>query len=473
MKHHRLLLILLSLAFGATSAFAQANWNTSLHKTRPGKNYWYGTANGGFEQFTQVPIANIGCTACHGPSDADGNAYTGTYAPGCVDCHPSNSAFNKDSIKVSQCYGCHSRQATEANTLGYTDVHRTMGFKCWDCHTPNDMHGGPVPVESMLEVGGIEVDCEDCHTTAGGTLPDHSAYDPHGGKIHCLSCHGKTVISCYNCHFESQVATPPIKRHKQPIHGFMILANRAKDNKIYPMSFQSLTNAGVAFVAFGPFTSHTVDSVGRGCTDCHANFGGSIEAIQQYNATGQIKFATWNENDSTLSYLKGIVPMPADYQQSWKMDFLTYTGDVSNPMSGADKQWVKIGKDTWDGHQMFFATPLTKVQMAKLGFDTTKVVSVEEHPTGEVPGSFELGQNYPNPFNPSTKIDFQLPEASVVSLKVYNTLGELVLTEIEGRSMSAGNYTVTINAATLPSGVYLYQISTPSFQQTRKMVLMK
>jgi hypothetical protein len=239
------------------------------------------------------------------------------------------------------------------------------------------------------------------------------------------------------------------------------------------MSFQSLTNDGIAFVAFAPFTSHTVDSVGRGCTDCHLNFGGSIEAIQQYNATGQIKFATWNEADSTLSYLKGIVPMPADYEQSWKMDFLTYTGDLNNPMSGADKQWVKIGKDTWDGHQMFFATPLTKVQMAKLGFDTTKVVSVEEHPSGEVPGSFELGQNYPNPFNPSTKVDFQLPVASVVSLKVYNTLGEVVLTEIDGKSMNAGNYTVSIDASALPSGVYLYQISTPSFQQTRKMVLLK
>jgi len=468
MKHHRLLLILIALVFGTVAAFAQANWNTSLHKNRPGKNYWYGSANGGFEQFTNVPIADVKCTECHGATDADGNAYTGTYAPGCIDCHPSNSAFNKDSIKVSQCIGCHSRQATEANTLGYTDVHRSAGFKCWDCHTVNDLHGGSVQVQSMLEPGGIEVDCEDCHTSLPAA---HAGYDPHQGKLHCLSCHGKTVISCYNCHFESQVATPPIKRHKQPIHGFVILANRDKDNKIYPMSFQSLTYQGTAFVAFAPFTSHTVDSVGRACADCHVNFGGSNEAITQYNTTGEIRFATWNEADSTLSYLKGVVPMPADYEQSWKMDFLTYTGDVGNPMSGADKQWEKIGKDTWDGHQMFFATPLTVDQMSKLGM--TSPNTVRENPNSGVPATFELGQNYPNPFNPTTMIDFQLPKASVVSLKVYNSLGEVVLTEIDGKTMNAGSYTVTVNAASLPSGVYLYRIATPSFTQTRKMVLVK
>ena len=472
MTQNRLLLTLLAICLGATAAFAQAYWSTSLHKNRTGKNYWYGTANGGFESFTGIAIASLGCVECHGPTDADGNAYPADYQPGCTDCHPSNSAFNKDSIKVSQCYGCHGRQATEANTLGYSDVHRTLGFRCWDCHTPNDMHGGSVPVQSMLQPGGIEVDCEDCHTTGGGTLPDHSGYDPHGGKIHCLSCHAKTVISCYNCHFESQVQTH-IKRHKQPIHGFVILANREKDNKVYPMSFQSLTNEGTAFAAFGPFTPHTVMDSGRGCADCHQNFGGTIEAIQQYNATGEIKFATWNDSDSTLSYLKGIVPMPEDYQRSWKMDFLTYTGDVSNPMSGADKRWAKIGKDTWDGHQMFFATPLSRIQMAKLGFDTTKVTSVEVNPGSTMPHAYELGQNYPNPFNPSTKITFQIPEASVVSLKIFSTLGEEVYTEIDQEAMAAGIYTVTVDASGLPSGVYLYQLATPSFRQTRKMVLLK
>jgi len=323
----------------------------------------------------------------------------------------------------------------------------------------------------MLDPGGIEADCEDCHTTAGGTLPDHSSYDPHGGKIHCTSCHGQTVLSCYNCHFESQVEDH-VKRAKQPLHDFVILANRDKDGKVYPMTFQSLTYDGTAFAAFGPFTSHTIDSSGRTCSDCHNNMGGQVDAINEYNTTSYIYFAKWNDADSTLSWTHGIVPMPEDYQRSWKMDFITYNGNTSDP-AGPSKNWSKIGKNTWDDHQMFFATPLTKVQMAKLGFDTTKVTSVEADPGATVPDEYALSQNFPNPFNPSTKISFKLPASAEVTLRVYNMLGEEVMTEIDGQVMGAGSYTVTIDASSLSSGVYLYKLITPGFTQARKMVLLK
>ncbi|MCK5572279.1 MAG: T9SS type A sorting domain-containing protein [Bacteroidetes bacterium] len=473
MIHRRLLLLLLSVGFCTGYVFAQANWNTSLHKNRQGKDYWYGTANGGFEQFTNVPMDSLGCVECHGPTDANGDAYPADYTPGCSDCHPDGTGFNPDSIQVSQCYSCHGRQATEASKLGYSDVHRDRGMKCWDCHTNNDMHGGPTAVNSMLDPEGIEVDCEDCHTTAGGTLPDHPSYDPaaHGGKIHCTSCHGQTVLSCYNCHFESQVDSH-VKRAKQPLHDFVILANRDKDNKVYPMTFQSLTYQGSAFAAFGPFTSHTIDSTGRTCSDCHNNMGSQNAAINEYNSTSFIYFAKWNDADSTLSWMKGIVPMPADYQRSWKMDFITYNGNTSDP-AGPSKNWSKIGKNTWDGHQMLFATPLTKVQMAKLGFDTTLVTSVEADPAATLPDEYALSQNYPNPFNPSTRISFKLPASTEVTLKVYNLLGEEVMTEIDGQLMGAGSYTVTVDAASLASGVYLYKLITPGFTQARKMVLLK
>jgi hypothetical protein len=104
-------------------------------------------------------------------------------------------------------------------------------------------------------------------------------------------------------------------------------------------------------------------------------------------------------------------------------------------------------------------------------FTTHEWLSVEQEPG--LPEGYELGQNYPNPFNPSTKIEFQLPGASVVSLKVYNTLGEEILRPIDGMAMSAGRYSLTIDAASLPSGVYLYQLVTPSFSRIRKMAVIK
>ena len=89
-----------------------------------------------------------------------------------------------------------------------------------------------------------------------------------------------------------------------------------------------------------------------------------------------------------------------------------------------------------------------------------------------IPTDYSLEQNYPNPFNPTTNISFTLLKAENVKLTVYNTLGDEVAV-IADNSFSAGRNTVTFNAASLSSGVYIYKIETSSFIQARKMILMK
>ena len=74
-----------------------------------------------------------------------------------------------------------------------------------------------------------------------------------------------------------------------------------------------------------------------------------------------------------------------------------------------------------------------------------------------VPIAFALEQNYPNPFNPTTTIEFDLPEASIVTLKVYNLLGQEVATLFDREAIEFGE-TVEFDASSLPSGVYLYRI---------------
>jgi hypothetical protein len=86
--------------------------------------------------------------------------------------------------------------------------------------------------------------------------------------------------------------------------------------------------------------------------------------------------------------------------------------------------------------------------------------------------SYMLSQNYPNPFNPSTTIEFDLPEACEVSLKIFNILGEEVATLMSDR-LSAGSYSYEWNAGRLASGVYLYRLEAEGFVETRKMILMK
>lgn len=88
------------------------------------------------------------------------------------------------------------------------------------------------------------------------------------------------------------------------------------------------------------------------------------------------------------------------------------------------------------------------------------------------PKEFSLGQNFPNPFNPSTSIQYNVKEASQVTLKVYDMIGNevaILVNEVK----PAGSYTVSFDASQLSSGVYLYKMTAGNFVQTRKLVLMK
>lgn len=90
----------------------------------------------------------------------------------------------------------------------------------------------------------------------------------------------------------------------------------------------------------------------------------------------------------------------------------------------------------------------------------------------DVPDAYALDANYPNPFNPSTQIRFALPEATLVSLVVYDMMGREV-TRLLDRTVEAGVHQVTWSADDLPSGTYVYRLETRDFAQTRIMTLLK
>ena len=89
-----------------------------------------------------------------------------------------------------------------------------------------------------------------------------------------------------------------------------------------------------------------------------------------------------------------------------------------------------------------------------------------------IPTEFALAPNYPNPFNPTTTIEFALPEAVEVSLRVYDVRGRVVARLVE-RPMAAGYHRVQFNASRLASGLYLYRIQAGRFTQVRRMILLK
>ncbi len=88
------------------------------------------------------------------------------------------------------------------------------------------------------------------------------------------------------------------------------------------------------------------------------------------------------------------------------------------------------------------------------------------------PVDFCIKANYPNPFNPSTTITYQLPKSGYTTLKIYNSLGQVVAELVDGYE-EAGIYAILFNADNLPSGMYFATLQMNNISQTRKMILLK
>jgi hypothetical protein len=108
----------------------------------------------------------------------------------------------------------------------------------------------------------------------------------------------------------------------------------------------------------------------------------------------------------------------------------------------------------------------------------SKTTSVKDG-NSNLPKEFSVSQNYPNPFNPVTEIQYSIPKSGMVTLQIYNLLGQVVSTLVN-REQKPGNYTVNFDASNLPagrqglaSGVYMYRLQSGDFSVTKKMTLLK
>ena len=132
--------------------------------------------------------------------------------------------------------------------------------------------------------------------------------------------------------------------------------------------------------------------------------------------------------------------------------------DDTNPSFTVNTQWGSINPNFYSAWDYNLQQPKTP----------TGVFA----PLNGLPLTYDLFQNYPNPFNPTTTIVYDLPTESVVGLKVYNLLGQVVATLADGKQ-NAGRHTVTFDASRFTSGVYFYQITAGNFVSVKKMVLVK
>lgn len=188
---------------------------------------------------------------------------------------------------------------------------------------------------------------------------------------------------------------------------------------------------------------HWVDLIGGGYVDGVPWLAWVHDANQAYDDMG-----TAEVNDDTVKHNGGITPQTGGYGWSYIID---------------NKLASVVGNDTSRGTiDLAFSESV----------DTSRVTSISENYNESLVNQFSLSQNYPNPFNPSTTIKFTLPVDSKITLKIYDILGSHVRTLSSGIK-KAGSYEIEFRADNLSSGIYIYQLRTDNFYDSKKMILVK
>jgi hypothetical protein len=162
--------------------------------------------------------------------------------------------------------------------------------------------------------------------------------------------------------------------------------------------------------------------------------------------------------------------------------------DIERKLASEDKtKWAKIGYVDGKGNsnvEVSYSFSDKKLNAGKYSYRLKQIdyngnysyYALNNSVEVGVPTVYDLSQNYPNPFNPVTKIDYQLPFDSKVSIKLYDEVGREIKTLIS-ETKQAGYYTITFNATGIASGVYFYRIvangNSKDFVMTKKMVILK
>jgi len=178
-------------------------------------------------------------------------------------------------------------------------------------------------------------------------------------------------------------------------------------------------------------------------------------------------------------------PVVAAVGEIFGMAVMNHENDGTPELRYGSIEWASHMRDavwnTVDYHGTMTFLEGNKLSMstenAITGLDTN---TVDYTPVGnavatspaQMPIEYNLLQNYPNPFNPTTTIEFSLPVQSMVTLNVYDILGNQVA-ELVNEVKSAGHYTVTFDGANLSSGIYFYKLNNGSEILTQKMMLVK
>jgi hypothetical protein len=210
--------------------------------------------------------------------------------------------------------------------------------------------------------------------------------------------------------------------------------------------------------------------------------------VQRINGSGstvwdkeiQLTFGTDPGNPMIISDGFGGALISWRRHNSLYLQHINADGVPSFPIEGKNVSIGNYGKD----YQVLCNDNQGSVYLAWKDFRPVYTTDIYAHKIGIpglsdipdddniIPGEFHLSQNYPNPFNPSTIVQYTVPQSSRIIVKIYNALGQDVITLLD-EYKEAGVYNLRWNAAGLSSGVYFCRLTAGVFASTRKMTFMK
>lgn len=192
-----------------------------------------------------------------------------------------------------------------------------------------------------------------------------------------------------------------------------------------------------------------------------------IASVWQDEKTVQLNWTTATEINNSGFEIQKQVSSKQSAVGNWEViGFVPGFGTTTEP-----KSYSFIDEDVTTG--------IYKYRLKQIDFDGSFTYSNEiEVAVDFTPKEFILYQNYPNPFNPTTTIKYSLPVESLVSIYIFNALGE-VIEELVSKVQSSGNYEVTWNAQNYSSGIYYYSFEvnsadgSQSHREMKKIVFLK
>jgi hypothetical protein len=453
-----------------------------------------------------VAFASIGCENCHGAGSEHSmggdttKISTTTKSNACMSCHDEPWRHN-----IVQMYenSTHSEAVFEGRNVA-DSLRNNIANDCNMCHDGRNhidytkkTVGGPnvFTPPALNRADQVVIGCPTCHEPHSGELRNHPSDTLATGYNYAFTGAGKTCISCHRSRRNNKVYVT-IKGsfsstwgpHESQQGDVLLGQNAATFNNV-------------------PYVSGSHRNISGACVGCHMAPTTDTGTVTRDKVGGH----TWNLHYAATNYdhVKGCLGChpgvtsfddfvaPEDYDgdntvEPWQKEV---EGCIRNlrialPPVGVDSvAWGLIAKDSmninlrkayWnyllimnDGslgmHNPFFAIQVLL---------TSKNSFVGIKPTSsEIPLVFDLSQNYPNPFNPTTKINFSLPQATNVTLKIYDITGREIVTLINEK-LQPGKYStdwagLDRNYQQVASGVYFYKMVAGNNIATKRMVLIK